>query len=129
MSFETLKKEDLLKIADDYGVDTKPTDTKAVIIGALLEDGVNWDDVAKMDKTVAEQDAILKEEKVVEKTNGPKQLLKMLRANGTYEIRGVIFKREHPFALVPEEDAEYIVENDPNGFRYATPKEAADYYG
>jgi hypothetical protein len=129
MSFETLKKEDLLKIAEDYGVETKPTDTKAVIIAALAEDGVSWDDVAKVDKTVAEQDAVLKEEAVVAKANGPKQLLKMLRANGTYEIRGIKFTREHPFALVPEEDAEFIVENDAQGFRYATPKEAAEYYG
>lgn len=128
MSFETLKKEDLLTIADEYGVDVKPSDTKAVIIGALNEDGVKWDDVAKVDKTVAEQDAVLKEEKAVEKAKGPKQLLKMLRANGTYEIRGYVFKREHPFALVAEDDAEYIVENDPSGFRYATPKEAQAFY-
>lgn len=129
MSFETMKKEDLLKIADEYGVDTKPTDTKAVIIAALAEDGVNWDDVAKVDKTVAAQDAIIKEEKAVEKANGPKQLLKMLRGNSSYEIRGVRFTKEHPFALVPEDDAEFITENDPDGFRYATPKEAAEYYG
>jgi len=129
MSFETLKKEDLLKIADEYGVDTKPTDTKAVIIAALAEDGVNWDDVAKMDKQVAEKDAELKQEKEEAKAAGPKQLLRMLRANASYEIRGIRFTKEHPFALVPEEDAEFITENDPEGFRYATPKEAAEYYG
>lgn len=133
MSFETLKKEDLLKIAEEYGVEIKPTDTKAVIIGALAEDGVSWDDVAKMDKTVAEKDAELKEEKAVQveidKAKQPKALLKMIRANGTYEIRGYVFKREHPFALVAEEDAEFIVENDSEGFRYATPKEAQAFYG
>jgi hypothetical protein len=129
MSFETLKKEDLLTIAENYGVETKPTDTKAVIIGALLEDGVKWDDVAKVDKTVAEQDAVLKEEADVVKQNGPKQLLRMMRRNSSYEIRGIRFTKEHPFALVPEDDAEFITENDPEGFRYATPKEAAQYYG
>lgn len=129
MSFETLKKEDLLTIADEYGVEVKPSDTKAVIVAALAEDGVNWDDVAKVDKTVAEQDEVIKEEKAEAKAKGPKQLLKMLRANGSYEIRGIKFTKEHPFALVAEEDAEFIVENDPNGFRYATPKEAAEYYG
>lgn len=129
MSFETLKKEDLLKIADEYGVDTKPTDTKAVIIAALAEDGVSWEDVAKMDNTVAEKDAELKQEREEAKAAGPKQLLRMLRANSSYEIRGIKFTREHPFALVPEEDAEFITENDPAGFRYATPKEAAEYYG
>lgn len=133
MSFETLKKEDLLKIADDYGVDVKPSDTKAVIVAALAEDGVNWDDVAKTDKTVAEIDADIKEDetnKAAEaKAQLPKQLVRMLRANGTYEIRGYVFKREHPFALVAEDDAEFIVENDPEGFRYATPKEAQAFYG
>jgi hypothetical protein len=133
MSFESLKKEDLLKIADDYGVDVKPSDTKAVIIAAFVEDGVSWDDVAKVDNTVASIDADLKEEKAaqdaVEKAAQPKALLKMLRANGTYEIRGYVFKREHPFALVEENDAEFIVENDPSGFRYATPKEAQTFYG
>jgi len=133
MSFDTLKKEDLLKIADDYGVDVKPSDTKAVIIAAFAEDGVTWDDVAKMDNTVAEIDAELKEDKAekdaAEKAKQPKALLKMLRANGTFEIRGYTFKREHPFALVAEEDAEFITENDPEGFRYATPKEAQAFYG
>lgn len=129
MSFETLKKEDLLKIADEYGVDTKPTDTKAVIIAALAEDGVSWEDVAKVDTTVAQLDAEIKEQKAAEKAAGPKELLRMLRANASYEIRGVKFTKEHPFALVPSEDAEFITENDPEGFRYATPKEAAEYYG
>jgi hypothetical protein len=133
MSFDTLKKEDLLKIADDYGVDVKPSDTKAVIIAAFAEDGVTWDDVAKMDNTVAEIDAEIKEEQAEkaaeEKKNQPTVLVRMLRANGTYEIRGYTFKREHPFALVAEDDAEVIVENDPAGFRYATPKEAQAFYG
>jgi hypothetical protein len=126
MSFDTLKKEDLLKIANDYGVDVKPNDTKAVIIAAFAEDGVNWEDVAKMDETVAEADASLKKEE--EDLPQSKQLLRMLRENGTYEIRGYKFTKAHPFALVNEDDAEFIVENDSSGFRYATPKEAKDFY-
>lgn len=125
MSFETMKKEDLLKVAEEYGVDVKPTDTKAVIIGALAEDGVNWSDVSQSDPVVAELDREIKEEK---QSTGPKQLIRMLRKNHSYEIRGVKFSAEHPFALVPEDDAEFITENDPTGFRYATPKEAASFY-
>ena len=125
MSFETMKKEDLLKVAEEYGVDVKPTDTKAVIIGALAEDGVNWSDVSQSDPVVAELDRDIKEEK---QSTGPKQLIRMLRKNHSYEIRGVKFSVEHPFALVPEDDAEFITENDPTGFRYATPKEAASFY-
>ncbi len=127
MSFDTLKKEDLLKIADDYGVDVKPSDTKAIIIAAFAEDGVTWADVAKMDETVAQKDAELNEE-VAEESVQEKQLLRMLRENGTYEVRGYKFTKEHPFALVVAADAEFITENDPSGFRYATPKEAQAYY-
>lgn len=128
MSFDTLKKEDLLKIAEDYGVDVKASDTKAIIIAAFAEDGVTWADVAKMDETVAQKDAELKDEPVDDSSAGEKQLLRMLRANGTYEVRGYKFTKEHPFVLVAAEDAEFITENDPGGFRYATPKEAQAYY-
>lgn len=132
MSFETLKKEDLLKLADDFGTDVKPSDTKAVIIAALNEDGVTWEQAAALDKTVAEADVILKAEKKIEdeeaKANAPKALLRMSRANPTYEVRGYRFTKDHPFGLVTEEDAEFIVDNV-EGFRYATPKEAQAYYG
>lgn len=133
MSFNTLKKEELLEIADKYGVDVKPVDTKPVIIAALVEDGVDWNDVAKADPVIAEKDAVLKEqaaEELAETRAGlPKQLIRMNRANPTYEIRGYRFTQEHPFALVAEDDAEFITEYDPEGFRYATPKEAQAYYG
>lgn len=128
MSFDTLKKEDLLKIAEDYGVDVKASDTKAIIIAAFAEDGVTWADVAKMDETVAQKDAELKDEPVDDFSASEKQLLRMLRANGTYEVRGYKFTKEHPFVLVAADDAEFITENDPGGFRYATPKEAQAYY-
>jgi hypothetical protein len=128
MSFDALKKDDLLKIADDFGVDIKPTDTKAVIIAALAEDGVTWEQAAQLDKTVADIDADLKEEASVARENGPKDLLKMSRANGTFEVRGYKFTKQHPFGLVDKENAEWIVENI-DGFNYATPKEAQAYYG
>jgi hypothetical protein len=54
--------------------------------------------------------------------------LKMERENGTYEVYGARFTREHPFVLVDEATAELIVENT-EGIRYATPKEAQEYYG
>lgn len=132
MSFETLKKEDLLKIADDFGVDVKPSDTKAVIIAAFDEDGVTWADVAKIDQAVADKDAEIqaeKEEAGYEKVvTGPKQLLRMDRENSTYEIRGYKFTKENPFGIVSETDAEWITDNV-EGFRYATPREAQVYYG
>jgi hypothetical protein len=132
MSFETLKKEDLLKIADEFGTDVKPSDTKAVIIAALSEDGVTWEQAAQLDKQVAEKDAELREEKAVAdaeaKANEAQALLRMMRENATFEIRGYRFTKTHPFAVVAESDAEWITDNV-DGFRYATPREAQEFYG
>ena len=132
MSFETLKKEDLLKIAEEFGSDVKPSDTKAVIIATLNEDGVTWEQAAALDKQVAEKDAELKAEKASAdaqaKAVEEQMLLKMTRANPTYEVRGYRFTKVHPFAVVAASDAEWIVDNV-EGFRYATPREAQEYYG
>lgn len=132
MSFETLKKEDLLKIAEEFGTEVKPSDTKAVIIAALNEDGVTWEQAAQLDKQVAEKDAELKAERVEEtakaKAEEPQALLRMMRENHTYEVRGYRFTKGHPFAVVAESDAEWVVDNV-EGFRYATPREAQEFYG
>ena len=128
MSFESLKKDELLELADKYGVDVKASDTKAVILAAFVEDGVTWEDTVKQDDVVAEKDLELKAEAEEARIAEDTVLLKMTRANYVYEIRGYSFAKAHPFGLVAESDAEYIVEND-EGFRYATPKEAAEFYG
>lgn len=68
-------------------------------------------------------------EDVVATTQRPaKTLIKMDRQNPSFQIRGYKFTQENPFALVTEEDAEFLVDlND--GFYYATPREAAEFYG
>ncbi len=66
---------------------------------------------------------------IVSQTNVPAQvLIKMDRENPTYQIRGYTFTGDHPFAIVDSENAEYIV-SYVEGFRYATPKEAQEFYG
>jgi len=54
-------------------------------------------------------------------------LVRMTRSNYTYEVRGYKFTREHPFGLVTEEDADYLVEVE-GGFQMATPSEARSFY-
>lgn len=64
----------------------------------------------------------------VAKVEVPDQvLIYMDRENPTYKIRGYTFTKDHPFALVREADAEYIVEHE-EGFSYATPKQAREFY-
>jgi hypothetical protein len=129
MSFEILKKDELLEVADKFGVDVKPTDTKAVIIAALAEDGVSYEDAISYDENLVKQDeAEIKKDVSEDVPDQTQHLLRMTRANGTYEVRGYKFTSAHPFQLVSEYDAEWITENV-DGFRYATPKEAKEFYG
>jgi hypothetical protein len=53
--------------------------------------------------------------------------LKMTRKNPTFEVRGVKFTRENPFALVKEEDVDYLIEVV-GGFEVARRSEVERYY-
>lgn len=55
-------------------------------------------------------------------------LLKMTRDNPLYQTRGYEFTKEHPYALVSANDAQWILENE-QGFRQAFPNELAEFYG
>jgi len=132
MSFSKLKKDELVAIAVEFGVELESTDNKDTVIAKLAEDGVTYEDAVRM-QTVAPE--IVEEVKVeVEaereqvKADEPKELIKMERENGTYEVRGYRFTKASPFALVSESDAEWITDNV-EGFRYAKPREAAEFYG
>ena len=54
-------------------------------------------------------------------------LLKCDRKNATFQILTYEFTREHPFKLVSEKDADYIVRNVP-GFRPALQSEVQEFY-
>lgn len=56
-----------------------------------------------------------------------KVLMKMVRENFYYEVKGYSFSKQHPFVLVDSATADYLVENE-DGFRPASPKEAQDFY-
>lgn len=131
---EGFTKPELQKAADDFGVETKKAFSKPDLINALLNDGVN----ATLVRAAAEKEAedapdededleIDVPAPVEEEDDSDLVLVKMVRANNTYEIRGYRFTQEHPFALVTEGAADYLIEQD-GGFSLASPKEAAAYY-
>jgi hypothetical protein len=138
MSFNTLKKAQLVAVANGFGLDVaenaKVDELKAAIAEA---DYIEWDEAVALLKTEnlwdeedEEKEETAKAEKQAEIDARPKDtLLKMYRANRSYEIRGYRFTQDNPYALVTAEDAEAITDADPDGFRYATPKEAIDFYG
>jgi len=74
-----------------------------------------------------EQPAAVEEAEVEEQEEDNLVLIRMTRHNYSYEVRGYKFTREHPFGLVTEEDADYLVEVE-GGFQMATPSEARSFY-
>jgi hypothetical protein len=138
MSFNTLKKDQLKAVATGFGLDVadnaKVDELKAAIAEA---DYIQWDEAVTLLKNEGlweEEDEKKEEaaeaEKQAELDARPKDtLIRMYRDNHSYEIRGYRFTKKNPYALVTAEDAEAITEADPDGFRYATPKEAIEFYG
>lgn len=142
MSFNTLKKEQLIAVLNGFGEDVPEKVTvpqlKEAIDNAdyitfedalpILKDAGLWseEDAAKYEKATEEAKADAKAKKDAE----PKDtVIKMYRANRSYEIMGHKFTQENPYALMTAADAEAITDIDPEGFRYASPKEVAEFYG
>lgn len=146
-SFNDLDTETLRKTAlEDFAVDIKADDNKKTILAALVEDGVTFDQYAKLKglntvksnaptppkvgpvvSEVPEQEVEIVTAQPI--TDGPQQkwLLKMERDNVRYDVRGHKFTAEHPYALVSPQDAEYIL-NHEKGFRQAFPSELEEFY-
>lgn len=138
MSFKTLDVKQLRFVAEAFTLDVDEKATKPVLLAAIEEDEfVNWDDAVTALKTEGlweEKDeknvAVAKAEAIAVKAARPKDtVLKMLRANKSYEKMGYRFTASNPFCLVTSEDAEAITDSEPEGFRYASPKEVTEFYG
>lgn len=131
MSFARLSKkpEILREIADNFGTDVEPEDKPAAIIKKLETDGVTWDmALASGVEGLDEVNEQLKAEEAAKREKAPKQLLRMMRENARFDIRGYTFTRDHPYGIVNQEDGEWIVQNV-DGFRPATPGEIKEFYG
>jgi hypothetical protein len=138
MSFNNLKKPQLVAVAQGFGVDVADDANVADLRSALKDsDYIEWDQAVALlkqeglwDESDEKKEEARKEEAQAAAEARPKDtLIKMHRANRSYEILGYKFTQDNPYALTTSEDAEYITDSDPDGFRYATPKEAIDFYG
>lgn len=146
--FDDLDVRVLRKTAiEDFAVDVKADDNKATVLAALVEAGVEWPQYAELKglakpepapvldpaPEVETADAALPEQEVEIITAAPlapvqKYLIKMNRDNVRFDVRGHKFTKEHPYALVNAEDANYILEKE-KGFAMATPRELEEFYG
>lgn len=129
MSFETLKVEELKKVADSFAVDLSDAKNKSEIIAALVEEGVSYDMYAQFSNS--EKEELEPQEKtkaqIKKELKGNTVLVKMERHNPSYETYGFVFTQTHPFVVVPENTAQEIFDNEV-GFRMATPREAQEFY-
>jgi len=130
-----MTKNELLAVAEQFGTDAKPSMKKDDILALLTEDGVDDALIASAlgdaDDDEAEDFAPVVEVEqaapVEDEEDEDLVLVRMIRANNTYEIRGHKFTAQHPYALVNVKDADYLIEVD-GGFRMASPKEAREFY-
>jgi hypothetical protein len=129
MSFAEMKQPQLKEVAEEFGVDIPKGFVKNEKIIELLEaDGVTFDQWQRLKGEPEEVETVKEETLVIEDvTNVETVLLKMTRANGTFEDRGYLFTAKHPFVAVKEDDAEHFV-NNYEGFRVALPSEVKQYY-
>lgn len=129
MTFQSLKKNDLVTAATHFGTEVKPGDNEKVIITNLLSDGVTWEMYMK-DFPAEVVMVVAKEEDAAKKftSREAKTLIKMERHNASFETSGYTFTQKHPFAVVTRSEADFILVHE-TGFRLATPAEAEAYYG
>ena len=130
MSFDTLKVAELKQIAEDFAVDTADQKGKKDIIAALAEEGVTWA-IYQKSKAIEEEELEMNETLAKAAPKAVKEedmvLVKMNRANFSYEIMGHRFTKEHPFIAMDKDTAQAIFDKE-EGFVLATPAEVQEFY-
>lgn len=134
---EELTREQLKSVADQFGSTVHLNMNKPTMLKILREDGINAQlyntvmsevESEKQDE-LSELEPDVKTETVTESYDEEElMLIKMVRPNHSYEVRGYRFTKHHPYVAVKEDDADYLVETV-GGFRPASPRELRDFYG
>ena len=142
MSFNDMTLIELKKIAEEFGVDSPVKITKQKMIDLLNEEGVNYDVYKHFDKIgkdaedkkAQEEQAQQQQQQFQQQQFQPPQyfaprniLIKMDRANYSYQVGRFMFTEQHPYIAMTEAEANYIFANHA-GFRMATPHEVQQFY-
>lgn len=151
--FSDLKPTELYRSAiEDFAlpVDAEDKNKKSVLLAAFVEGGVEWKDYVAQHPEVApdpepvvennvvtsadlkakpiEEDVVIRVKEEIPLKSNEKYLIKMVRDNPQFNVMGVKFTQEHPYALVRPEIADYLLTKE-DGFRQATPSELREFYG
>ena len=144
MSFEETSLKDLKVVAEFYGVETDGLkNSKRAYIDAIEADGVEYDDAWNQvlkpedeedDETTESEPEFFPAQASARVTApaGTTILVKMERKNARYDVeangRLYTFTRDNPYALLPENDVDVILDRE-EGFRIASPREVREFYG
>ena len=153
--FSDLKPTELYRSAiEDFAlpVDAEDKNKKSVLLAAFLEGGVEWKDYVAQHPEVApdpepevevaqnvitsddikakpvEEEVVIRVKEDIPLSTNEKYLIKMTRDNLQFNVKGVKFTQEHPYALVSPDVADYLLTKE-DGFRQATPSELREFYG
>lgn len=148
--FAQVSKEQLVDFGAWGGTDLDQKMTKSEMLSKLEEDGLDGDAFKRMlaetkaaeeAEEEARQHAELQADMIRAEPEEPEEeefegipeddnsvLVRMTRKNSTYEIRGYRFTQQHPYAMVADEDAEFMIRKI-GGFRPATGREIKEFYG
>jgi hypothetical protein len=129
MSFNSLKLDELRKVAETFAVEHETAKNKADLVALLAEEGVSYD---MYDKFIQADKAEVEVDERVTKSSpenpGVGQVLvKMERMNPRYDVNEFTFTKDNPFIVMAESKAQEIFDTQ-QGFRLATPKEAQEFY-
>lgn len=138
-TLDKYNKAQLLALADQLGGVTEDLNMqmpKAKIIAAIEEAGIGDEEAQQVfgadekPEAPAPVDEEAKSEAKTESAPAKKNkiLIKMVRENPRYDVGALSFTQEHPFAVVEEDLAEYLLTKE-EGFRQASPAEAREFYG
>ena len=129
MSFNDLKVAELRKVADTFAVEVPPRAKKDQIIELLHDEGVTYAEYAKFadaEKDEPEEQPTSRRALVVESEDTI--LIRMERPNPSYQVAGVTFTQENPYAALPVSHAQEILDHREGGFVVATPREVQEFY-
>ncbi len=146
MSFDKMKAEELMQVADAFGVTYAPGANKPALIAELANEGVEfsrWEEMKAMqDEAKVEADAANVDNSASARRRAKSKesalaaakqaevadvLIKMERKNYRFEAFGKVFTKEHPYVICDAPTANKIFANL-EGFRMATPVEVEKYY-
>lgn len=128
-NYDTLNKIQLTYLADKFGALVKGNG-KTAMVDALIERDLDPEVIKgalKLREEQIDSEHPNHQEPLIKKDDDV-QLVRMHRANPSFQYRGFKFTSEHPYVLMGKHDCNDLLRME-TGFVIASPEEANEFYG